>query len=126
MRAYQATVSVTSSVETALVAAEEKVVLTSPPVATQAESGLVIADGSLQCLMGAGGVTFQIRVRRGSLTGPLVFTGQPTTTVASTSIALPFNYEDRPGEVVGQLYVVTATTTGGPGTMKFATLNLSY
>lgn len=126
MRAFPNTVSISSTTETALVANEEKVILTTPPIATQSEGGVIIFDGSLSCAVGVGATSFHIRIRRTSLLGVAIVDYQGVTVVASTQVSFPFNAQDAPGEVAGQIYVVTATVAGGAGTMKLAVANLSY
>lgn len=126
MRSWPNTQSITTSVETACAAGEEKVVATIPGLSTQAPGGKVIFDGSIQAALGAGAASVVLRIRRGGLAGTAVATSASINVTASTTVALPVNGEDEPGEVAGQGYVLTAQPTGGTLTNKFTELNVSF
>jgi hypothetical protein len=70
--------------------------------------------GTVQYTPGAAATGCVLRVRRNSLTGSVV--GQPTgalNVIASVPNDLQVSVVDGPGEVAGQIYVLTCTPVGG-------------
>ena len=109
-------VSVSTTVDVALTAATEAVILTLPGLSTEGPSQIISIFGSFSLTTAAGATATTLRVRRNNLTGTLVGEANAPSTAATSTFALPFSVDDSPGEVASQAYVVTATVTGGNGT----------
>lgn len=112
------TVSVSTTTDVALTAATEAVVMTLPGISTDGPGQIVSITASLSLTTAAGATTTTLRVRRSSLTGTLVGEANATTTAATTTFAFPISFDDSPGEVASQPYVITATVAGGNGTFN--------
>jgi hypothetical protein len=64
--------------------------------------------------VGAAATSVTYNVRRGTLTGTLVYTGAAIAVVASTSAPMIVACTDQQaGEVASQVYVLTANVAGG-------------
>lgn len=99
-------------------ASAETVIYTAPAVQTGAGAGPIGISGTVNITPGTGTTAIVIRVRQGSLTGPLVGVASTHTVVAGSPQSISFGATDFSTfteQVGGGVYVVTAAQTGGTG-----------
>lgn len=108
----------------------ETVVATAPAASfyTPGSNGVSIS-GVVNFTMGASGTAVTVRVRQGSLTGPLVGNAVVETLAAAAIANIPYEAEDTSGfpQAAGSIYVVTvqATAATGNDTVNQATIEVA-
>lgn len=94
---------------TALVTTAETVIATSLPISTRSASEQLTVTGWADILAGTGATGVVLRVRRGTgITGTLVSNATTQTLAAGNTLDFDLVVTDTPGEVAGQVYVLTA------------------
>lgn len=109
-RSYTTQISGTPAITTST----ETVILTTSGISTAQAGESVVIDGAIDVTAGTGTTAVVIKCRRGTTTaGTQVGASETDTLAAGNSEALAFTFQDTPGDVAGQQYVITATQTGG-------------
>lgn len=99
-------------------ASAETVIYTTPNIQVGAGDGLIAVTGTVNITPGATTTALVIRVRQGSLTGPLVGQAATHTVAAAAPQSISFGATDSSGaaQAAGGIpYVVTVAQTGGTG-----------
>jgi hypothetical protein len=99
-------------------ASAETVIYTTPAIQTGQGDGLVGITGTVNLTAGTGTTAVVIRIRQGSLTGPVVGVSPVHTLAAGASANISFGATDSTPfteAAGGGVYVVTAQQTGGTG-----------
>lgn len=101
---------------TALVTTAETVIATSLPVSTRSASEQVTITGWTDITAGTGATFVTLRIRRGTgITGTLVSNATAQNVTAGNTLDYDLVVTDTPGEVAGQVYVLTAQQTAATG-----------
>src|SRR5579859_7563589 len=91
-----------------LTTTSETIVLSLPAISTNGPGDTVSIQGKFDITFGTGATGVIVRVRRGStVSGTLIGDANTISATAANTNDLPFAVEDTPGEVAGQVYVVT-------------------
>ena len=110
-------------------ASAETVVYTTPTLQTGQGTGTVGVTGTVNITPGTSTTALVIRVRQGSLTGPVVGQAATHTVAAGAAQSISFGSSDTSTfleQVNGGVYVVTVAQTGGTvaGTTNFVDIEV--
>lgn len=90
----------------------ETVALSLPAISTPGAGATVHVSGTLSMTYGTGTTAATVRVRRGTdATGTLIGESNAESVTAGNTGELTWDVSDSPGEVAGQVYVVTVQQT---------------
>lgn len=106
----------------------ETVVATLSDVETTGAGDAVDLQGSVDITAGTGATAVTLRVRRGGVAGAVVRANNPQTIAAGNTATLDIEATDNPGDVAGQVYVLTVqqTAASANGTVNHADLRATY
>lgn len=113
MRLSKLESEVTGEANKALGAATEVIVATLEGVGLEIGNLTVYLEGLFSLAPGAAETSFNLRLRRGSTTGGTELLKEVVEPTVSKKVDVPIQYTDKPGEVAGQAYVLTAESIGG-------------
>jgi hypothetical protein len=109
-------------------AAAETVVATLTGVELKYSDQVIKLSGAINFTVGTSGNAATLRIRRDTLTGTLVGTAQtlPVTTVVATDTVIgAVNVSDQPGNVAGQVYVMTLQVATAAATSTVNNVNIT-
>ena len=121
------TFAVDVSADTPLVTTAETVVATLSGVTLPRAGMFVNLHGQATITTGTATTGVTLRVRRDSLTGPLVSESEPDVIAAAVGSNEPFTIavQDTPGELQGATYVLTAQAVAATGNGSCTHANLT-